>query len=191
MNILQIIEGVDKSDRNKTEPEWGDFAQILGLSHLDYNYDEFTQGLSGYHYAKWLCTDTYVGGTVYFLDGEAVAVSWQSARKSEEDINFLSLEAAEKVRQFMLDIGQIDQPEPPVMTAEEMVEDLGPGYKITFGSQVLNKSCRMVENDQPATIIETHHKYDEINRWQDVMVELEDGTKLEVTIDKIYFPWGC
>jgi len=81
MKINEIIQGLDRSEKNTHEPRWDVIAREMGI------YDSFwTEDKQlVYHYAQqWYCTDTMVGMRVYVLNNVVVAVSMQEARKSEE-----------------------------------------------------------------------------------------------------------
>lgn len=52
----------------------------------------------------WLCTDTMVGVNAYYLDGEFVALSFQSARKNDTDFKWTSVEAATKIQVLIREI---------------------------------------------------------------------------------------
>ncbi len=43
------------------------------------------------------------------MDGEPLATSIQNARKSDKDIRFVSREAAEKVRNFIVSLQEIEE----------------------------------------------------------------------------------
>lgn len=62
------------------------------------DYDEFDRHFKKHWIHSWICTDTQVGIAVLTLDGQPVAISQQPARKSDEEILFLSDEIAIKVR---------------------------------------------------------------------------------------------
>lgn len=72
--------------------------------------------------ATWVCTDTRVGLAVYFLDGEMVAVSFQNARQSDENIQFLTYADAAKVRRFLQELRAFDNcSEIPVLEGDREI----------------------------------------------------------------------
>jgi hypothetical protein len=66
---------------------------------------EFSDRMKQHYVTTWWCTDTWVGLSVYALDGKIVAVSTQTARKNRESIDFVSKEACEQV--FDLVVAQV------------------------------------------------------------------------------------
>ena len=49
--------------------------------------------LTYYWASRWQCTDSWVGIRLYFYEGEFVAVSSQSARKSHENFDWKDKES--------------------------------------------------------------------------------------------------
>jgi hypothetical protein len=122
MNWQEAINNLNMSPENVWEGSINDFCNVLDISHYGWS-DEFGERVKKIWIKKWLCTDTHVGLAVYQLDGETIAVSAQPARKSPEEINFISLAAAEKVRTAILDILKRDDtydPAPIVDLTEEI-----------------------------------------------------------------------
>ena len=58
---------------------------------------EFSDRMKRHYVTGWWCTDTWVGLSVYALDGKIVAVSTQTARRNYESMDFISKEACELV----------------------------------------------------------------------------------------------
>ena len=103
MKIRDLINAVDRSKQNTTSADIDEFCTALDINQYPGWNNEFDEKLKGYWLIKWLCTDTWVGYVVYYLDDQPVAVSIQTARKSSAEYEFVSLEAATKVRKFILD----------------------------------------------------------------------------------------
>lgn len=61
------------------------------------DYDEFDRRFKKHWIKSWICTDSRVGIAVITLDGEPVAISSQTARKADEEIEFISEELGAKV----------------------------------------------------------------------------------------------
>jgi hypothetical protein len=95
MKIKDIIETVDKSKENYCWPDIEDFMSELDVSSYgSADYNKFQSRVSGYWFVSWVCTDTRVGGRVYFMDDQPVAISYQEGRKCEEVFEFISVESA-------------------------------------------------------------------------------------------------
>jgi hypothetical protein len=103
MKVKDIIETVDKSKENYCWPDIEDFMSELDVSSYgSADYNKFQSRVSGYWFVSWVCTDTRVGGRVYFMDDQPVAISYQEGRKCDEVFEFISVESAQKVRDFVL-----------------------------------------------------------------------------------------
>lgn len=110
------------------KPSWAEmesFASLVGINSYDYS-EEFSQRVTKEFVASWICTDTRVGLAVYRLDGEVIAVSGQNARKSDEDIEFVSIEAAKKVRDLIISLLEFN---PPVADMDTELSDKWFGHK--------------------------------------------------------------
>ena len=127
MNITwrEIIEQVDPSVAVFTgfHQAYGPSCIIVDTSnletfahefnyHCDYGWDEeFSRRMVKHWVISWICTDTRVGYAVYCLDGQVVAVSERIARKSHEEILFLSSEHVRLVHDVVVEtIAKSDNP---------------------------------------------------------------------------------
>lgn len=57
---------------------------------------------------NWVCTDTRVGLRFYFIGIDCVCVSFQHARKSDEEFEWVSPEAYDRVRNLVLQMVAAD-----------------------------------------------------------------------------------
>ena len=104
MKIKEIINTIDKSEPNS---DWVDIEKIgyeLGIQNT-YNadYQKFESRVKAYWFVSWVCTDTRVGGRVYFLDDIPVAVSFQNARKNDEHFEWICKDYAVDVKNFLIE----------------------------------------------------------------------------------------
>lgn len=103
MNITlrEALAKLDTKVVKSEDPNRWEFAAALGLP-TNVSWDpEFEKHLRAYPIRVWMCTDTMVGIYAYFLDGEVVAVSYQSERKGTKRIRFTSVEASVKVYRLL------------------------------------------------------------------------------------------
>lgn len=121
MKLREAIANIDKSEKNQAWVDSDVFSNYFGLYGLG-SYD-VNDKLKKYWIHKWLCTDTTVGLSVYFLDDEPVAVSFQRGRKFTEEIKFISEESAKKLRDYILSMiaPEVDM----FVTIEDLDQELG------------------------------------------------------------------
>lgn len=110
--------------------------------------------LTSYWAGSWYCTDTQVGYKVYFLDGEPVAITSQIGRKSDEEFEWISVDAYKKVRDYILTFLDNLEYNSNIAIAD-MDEEVGDGYKLDENSSLYPyhfKSATL--NDEAVEIIE-------------------------------------
>lgn len=183
MKLKDAIYKVDKSARNESWSDMEDFADILGFDYLSYN-QEFSDQVKKYWLQCWMCTDTHVGFAVYYFKDEPVAVSFQSARKSDEEIEFVSEQTAEVVRAFILSLQGKEHHKPPVCNLEE---DIGDSYTVSYNQQLLTKHG--VYEGQDVEIV-----WDKPNRnstvdWKTALIKLPDGEQKRVALSEVKIPF--
>ena len=100
MKLKEIIQNIDKSSDNESYVNIYEFLDEFGIIYIDYTEDD-KQRLKAFYYAKWLCTDSWVGGRAYFLDDVLVATSWQSGRKMDENFFWVSQDDFNKVGDYL------------------------------------------------------------------------------------------
>ena len=124
MNFNDIFASPDTMLEHRTWVEPNRLTAALDLGWVDYS-EEFETRVEKFYVvgANWICTDTRVGLAVYMVDGEPVAISAQSARKSSEDVEFVSVEAAKKVREFILSLNG-----PTLSVVDDIAEPIASGW---------------------------------------------------------------
>ncbi len=183
MKLIDAITNVDKSKENKCCADIDDFTSALGL---DYCYDHlFCDEVEAYHITKWICTDTWVGLTAYFYQDKPVAVSFQPARKSDTTVLFVSNEAAETMRTYILSL--MDEKEkysPSIIGIDEEIDDF---YTVDYGEQLLVDQGYY--KDQLATVIKTYPGYDQIDLWHNIDIRIvETGEELQIDLVDFKIP---
>lgn len=134
MKLRDLIHAVDRSKDNTTSANIDLFCRELDLNEYPGHIDQFDEAVQGHWLIKWLCSDTWVGYIVYFMDNEPVAISSQMARKSSKELQFVSLEAAAKLRQFILECIGTPEFTPSVANLDEETD---PYYTVSYSSQLL------------------------------------------------------
>ncbi len=100
MTLRDIINSVDKTKAHK---QLVDVCEMADEMYID-NFINFESQdrLVSYYVANWYCTDSMVGYRVFFFDNEAVAFGIKKGRKAYEDIKWISKEAYQKVKEYVL-----------------------------------------------------------------------------------------
>lgn len=188
MKLSEIFQRVQKNGRySVTDADIDDFSRAANAEvYLGWS-EEWDKRVKGYWVQRWLCTDTWVGRRVYFLDGEPLAVSWQSARKSPEDIEFVSVEMADKCRKFIYELHGEGEPSYDLCN---MDEDIAEFYNFDLSDYFLEpkgfvdgievdiiERCAWPEGDRKSHWI-SHHS----------IVRFPDGTEKMVNAEDIHFP---
>lgn len=70
----------------------------IGYSH------EFQSNMTAYPISTWYCTDQMVGVLAYFFRNKFVALSFQQGRKWDVEIQWVSQECANEVREYILSL---------------------------------------------------------------------------------------
>ena len=188
MLLSEAIKRVDRSDSNHSDADAEKFSQEFGF-HLSWNA-KFEERVHGYWLWRWQCTDTWVGYRVYYMDDEPVCVSWQPARGSSENFEWVSKEVYNKVREFMLELLAEDlRAQPKFAELDEMLPELG--YTVTYGSQLHFHNGKLADGT-PVSVARVYGKRYEppSEHWSTVDVKLPDGAVREkVPLSEIYFPY--
>jgi hypothetical protein len=123
MNVAEMLAVWEKSaDRIQTWIDIEDLCEELRIQR-DYWFPDMDDPLKKYWVKgyNWLCTDTMVGIAVYTLYGEIVGISFQSARKSDENFYWVSKESSQLVRGYLQSKMQEAQDDPSLIIYEQDV----------------------------------------------------------------------
>ena len=186
MKLRELIAKVDRSDKNEDDADIDAFCQALDINEWLGWDKRFDERVKGYALTQWLCTDTHVGMNVYFMDDEPVAVSTQSARKSDVYIRFVSEEAALKVRDFILSLVKEDEKFYPTIAALD--DEYGDSYTVRYHSELLTD----VGLYEGITVKVQRRKMDynePCDEWSKVDVMLEDGTVERIHLNDFKIPY--
>lgn len=186
MKLSEIFQRVKKDKRNEDYADIDDFSRAANADVYIGWSDTWNERVKGYWFVRWLCTDTWVGRRVYFLDGEPLAVSYQSARKSDEYIQFVSEEMADKCRKFLYELHGEGEPSYDLCDMDEEFED---HYSFDLSDYFLED--RGIVDGQDVFIVKRcAWPEDETRRWvsEHSIVRFPDGEEKMVNADEISFP---
>lgn len=183
MKMHELFSRIDQSPKNEQFIEIELWANAFDLnipfgSDID---EQLSERFKGYWLTRWLCTDARVGCALWFLDGNPIGLTHQSARKNSIDVSFVSNEAAETLRTTLIEMIK------PSYDLINMDEEVGETYRVAYGSQLLTKQG--IVDDQPVTVVQTFDSYNEIDKWRSVVIQTHDGQQKTVSTDDFHIPF--
>lgn len=185
--LKKLVSEIDfNNERMETNPSWERLADELRVDGLYWSEDK---RLRCYFIKIHCCTDTYVGTRAYFLDGELVCVSTQSARKSDEFFSFVTKEIGLKVRDYLLTLVEDDEFTIDVIGDFEM--ELPETYKIEYNTQIMHKTALL--NGERVEIIKKYFEKEgihSVNYFHNVHVKAENGITFTVDCRDLDFEYN-
>lgn len=188
MNKITLKQAIANMDFSKLDDEYGveEFQRALGLEQTYTDSDKIASRLKSGYLRKWICTDTWVGLAVFFLDGRPVAITQQSARKSDIHVTFIDAAGVDAMRDFCISLlTESEHHDVPILADDIMIDEF---YTVDYGSQLLTKFG--FYNGEPVDVIRTWHSYGDIDKWHDVEVRLPDGTLKTINTKEFMIPVG-
>ena len=177
--LKQLIEKASQLPKQEYELWDEDLLSALGLDIIHHNYEK-PVNLTTNHLKQWCCTDTWVGIDVIYLNNSPVAVTNQVGRKMNVNIYFLSEEAKNSVKDYLISLYNNQQDYAECLTEDDLNEEMGDYFKIEYSSQVLYKTAwlngeqveitqkpRNLNNNINLYTIAIKHK-DGVEKWVDV-----------------------
>lgn len=105
--MSDVIARIDDSDPSKFgDPDLEALESDLQTNTFMGWSEAFNERVKRLPINTWICTDTEVGVNAYYFDGELVALSFQSARKSDVEFRWLSEPLAAQVRDFIISLNK-------------------------------------------------------------------------------------
>jgi hypothetical protein len=188
MKLIDALKNVDQSENNKSWIEISEFAEALHIEYWGSStpefYADFENRIKAYWLMKWYCTDTVVGMRAVFFDGELIAMTWQTGRKSDQDVEFVSVEAAKKLREYILS----SRPESE-FTLFNHDEDIGETYSVNYTSEVMSDVGSV--GGKPVTYVRYPNKRKDPNdfeSWSKMTVRDAEGNELEIETNRFEIP---
>lgn len=186
MKLKDAVRLVDRSEENSTHADIDEFSRAVNADVYIGWSGVWNSRVKGYWLIRWMCTDTWVGKRVYFLDDKPVAVSMQTARKNDEYIEFLDKESAESIREFIFELNEVDTPSFPIVDQEEELDEF---YNFDLTDYFLESEGFV--DGKPVKIINREWWPEPEKRGYvcyHCKVEFEDGTQEVVEAEKVLFP---
>jgi hypothetical protein len=189
MKLKHIIENIEKTKENSCDPNYEDLFSFFNIPYNWIDFDE-SRSLKCYFYQKWYCTDSWVGGRIYFLNDKPVLLSFQGGRKWDEDFSAISQEAYDETKKYLLSLLVEDEDDFKIESLD-LDKEMGDGFHVSYGEQLLTKSGVYKPTGQSAEIIKTYRGMNDIKKWHLVDIKLDDGKIMkEVTLDEVLIPYS-
>ncbi len=187
MKLREIINNLDKSKENSDWINLEEFANEFGINQYMSPPDDIR--ISAYYFLKWYCTDSYVGGRVYFLDDKPICISWQKGRKGDEKFSWISQESYEQTHKYILSL--VEQDNKKTIDPIDLDEDWGPGYPVDFSSQLLTDTVFHIPTNTYVEVVKKYndHSSEGIKDWRFVDVKFDDGKVEKIPMSDILVPY--
>jgi hypothetical protein len=189
--LRELIKNINFDNKQmETHPDWEELSKVFDIYELYWSDDT---RLRAFFIETWHCTDSWVGMRAYFLDEEFVAISTQTARKSDEDFSFASKSAAEKVENYLRSLVKENREEPvyDIIEDSELDKEISPTYKIEYNTQILHKTALL--NGERVKFIKKHYPYDSKDSFKHfhvVEIEHSNGKREEIDCRKLDFEYN-
>lgn len=193
MKVKDIISRVDKSVKFKTGVNSSEIMRGMCIDNFVDIYNVKEERLTCYFIGNWLCTDRHVGYRVYFFDDKPVAISHQGARKSDEDISWLSIEDFRAVEQYFISLQISDEsPSIDVIDPESEFED---SYKIVYHESLLPHHYNIpLCHGAKVKIFDRHRGsgYNSLRQYEPSLVKIkfENGDEEWIELKELDFPFS-
>lgn len=187
LTVKEAIEQVDRSKENEeTYIPFEEMCSDLFNRYVQIDDENEEHQLKYYWLAHHYCTDSWVGIRVYYLNDDPVCVSHQAGRKCSEDFYWVSKEAADKVREYLLSLAK------PMandnISYAPLDEEMGEGYKVDYSGQLLDTQV-MLDGEMVEVINQPQYNANGDMNFHTIDIREQDGTTKSVDIGKILVPW--
>ena len=136
MLLKEIIERIDKSEENQNCIDLEALAYELDINFGYTNIDDKDLRLTSYFLSLYYDKGIFCGEALYFFDNEFVAISYRANESSDENFRWISKEAANTVRNYLLEIDDFGTG----LEFCDLKEDHGNSYPISYPIKVLDWS---------------------------------------------------
>jgi hypothetical protein len=180
MKLIDALLNVDKSQSQYADRE--ELARELGLPYLYYGDlpEDFDERVKAYYVIKWNCTDTWVGLMAIYFDDRLAGYSWQTARKSDTEYEFVSEELALELRAYLE--STLPKPKFNIIDPEEEQDEY---YTVAYGSQLLVD--KGFYNGEPVEVVKKF-PYHPSSNWKNVEVKNTAGAVMMIPLSEFQIP---
>lgn len=186
IKLIDIVKSINlDGEKMQSDVDWDDLASELELDKYGLYFEQ--ERLKAYFIEKWYCTDSYVGYRAYFFDGKFVALSYQVGRKYDEVFEFVSVEDAQILKDYIKSlIGEEEEVlRVSILDVEQEIDEF---HKIEYNSQILHKSAYY--NGEKVQIIKSNYQSEghlSDNYFHSVEIEISKGITRIVDCRELLF----
>ena len=198
MKLIDMLLNVRKTPENEMDCYNGvawllDATTIPNYHNLDYDKLQKQNRLKFYWLTCWLCTDTWVGSVVVYLDGQPTGLIKKPARKSDATGQFVSAELKKKTKTYLLELVFQDDEDPDtdVISEEALNEELDHCYQVNYPCQIISKEAYLDTGTEGEPVMVEIPRLGQDRSWNnftDVLVKVKaTGEEKTVKIHELYF----
>lgn len=180
MLLKEIIERIDKSEENRNYIDFEALAYELDINFGYTNIDDKDLRLTSYFLSPFDDEGIFCGEALYFFDNEFVAISYRASESSSEDFRWVSREAANTVRNYLLEIDDFEAG----LKFCDLKENHDDSYLISYPNEVIDWN-RGRYKGKKFNFIEIVGPY----YSNKVKIKTSDGTEMVVDTFKIEFSY--
>ena len=184
--LKQLIEKASQLPKKEYELWDENLLSALGLDIIHHNYEK-PVSLSTNHLKQWYCTDTWVGIDVIYLNNHPVAVTNQIGRKWDVNIYFLSEEAKNSVKDYLISLYNNQQDCADYLTEDDLNEEMGDYFKIEYASEVLYKTAWL--NGEQVEITQKPRTVNDNFNLHTVAIKHKDGVEEWIDVRELDFEY--
>jgi hypothetical protein len=169
---------------------FGLLSDVLGSLGIYYDNisledeDIFNSRVTVKFITKWYDNDTHLGTNVFFFDDIPFLLTIRSCRKDGTDFYVLDPTVLDS---FILFAKSLSTPPTYTYDVVSMDEDLGEGYSLRYGSEVLSKYGYF--NNERVKIAKIYD-YPHMDKYNIIGIEYPSGEYIEVNVSELQFKFG-
>lgn len=180
MLLKEIIEKIDKSEENRNYIDFVALAYELNINFGYTTIDDKDLRLTSYFLSPFDDEGFFCGEALYFFDNEFVAISYIANESSDENFRWISKEAANTVRNYLLEIDDCKTG----LELCDLKENHGNGYLISYPNKVIDWSKGRYKGEKFKFIEIVGPSFN-----HKVKIRTSDGTEVVVDISEIEFSY--
>ena len=184
--LKQLVDKASQLPKKEYNLWDEDLLSAVGLDIYYHNYDD-PVNLTTNHLKQWYCTDTWVGIDVIYLNNSPVAVTNQVGGKMDVNIYFLSEEAKNSVKDYLISLYNNQQDCADYLTEDDLNEEMGDYFKIEYSSQVLYKTAWL--NGEQVEITQKPRNLNNKINLHTVAIKHKDGVEKWIDVRELDFEY--